>query len=54
MGGFGDVEGECKFSDYFPLEREKEFLSLGWLSFNGRRADINPKIISLDEVEVVG
>lgn len=48
-----DIEGECKFSDYFPVKGPKEFLSLGWLSYTGERADINPKIIDLDEVEIV-
>lgn len=46
-----DIEGECRFSDYFPVEGPKEFLSLGWLSSTGERADINPQIISLTELE---
>lgn len=48
-----DIEGECRFSDYFPVKGPKEFLSLGWLSYNGERADINPKIIGLEEIEIV-
>lgn len=46
-----DIEGECKFSDYFPTSGPKEFLSLGWLSYTGERADINPVI--LDNKDVV-
>jgi len=48
-----EIEGECRFSDYFPISGQKEFLSLGWLSMNGERADINPMIISIKEVEIV-
>lgn len=48
-----DIEGECRFSDYFPVKGSKEFLSLGWLSHTGKRADINPKIISLKQIEIV-
>jgi hypothetical protein len=48
-----DIEGECKFSDYFPTDGIKEFLSLGWLSRTGERADINPKFIDQSEVEIV-
>jgi hypothetical protein len=48
-----EIEGECSFSDYFPTTGPKEFLSLGWLSLTGKRADINPKIISLEEIEIV-
>ena len=47
-----DIEGECRFSDYLPIEGPKEFLSLGWLSYNGKRADINPQIISHKEIEI--
>lgn len=48
-----DIEGECRFSDYFPARGPKEFLSLGWLSYTGERADINPRIISLKKVEII-
>lgn len=49
-----DIEGECSFSDYFPINKEpKEFLSLGWLSSNGKRADINPIIIKNEQVEII-
>lgn len=47
-----DIEGECRFSDYLPIRGPKEFLSLGWLSYNGERADINPQILSLKEVKM--
>lgn len=48
-----EIEGECRFSDYFPIKGPKEFLSLGWFSYNGKRGDINPKIISLHDVKIV-
>lgn len=47
-----EIEGECRFSDYFPIEGTKEFLSLGWLSETGKRADINPIYIDTSEVEL--
>jgi len=46
-----DIEGKCRFSDYLPTEETKEFLSLGWLSETGKRADINPIHIDTAEVE---
>ncbi len=54
VGSPGEIEGECRFSDYFPVSGPKEYLSLGWLAKNGERADINCQIIRSDEVEVVG
>ena len=50
VGGFKDVEGEVSFSDYEPAEGEKEILSLGFLSFTGKRADIQCKLISMEDV----
>lgn len=47
-----DIEGECSFSDYVSKEGN-EMLSLGFLSYNGRRADVHVKKINLEEVEVV-
>lgn len=48
-----DIEGECYFSDYFPTTGPKEFLSLGWLTRNKERADINCQIISLDKIKII-
>ena len=48
-----DIEGEAYFSDYFPADGTKEFLSLGWLSRTRARADINPVLIPHDDVELV-
>jgi len=48
-----EIEGECRFSDYFPTAGSKEFLSLGWLSMTGKRADINPVIIDLEDVKLL-
>ncbi|PIQ73799.1 hypothetical protein COV58_00580 [Candidatus Roizmanbacteria bacterium CG11_big_fil_rev_8_21_14_0_20_36_8] len=45
-----DIEGKCRFSDYFPVAGEKEFLSLGWLSKNGKRADIHCTQIDLESI----
>lgn len=53
VGSYQDIEGEARFSDYFPVEGEKEFLSLGWMSRTGERADINPTIIDISEVELI-
>lgn len=48
-----DIEGECRFSDYFPVSGEKEYLSLGWVVRTGKRVDINAKIIRLEDVKIV-
>ena len=48
-----EIEGECKFSDYYPTNGQKEMLSLGWLSKNNQRADINCQIISLSSVKII-
>ena len=52
VGGPNDVEGEASFSDYFPVGGPKEFLSLGWLSETGERADINCKIVDVKDIQV--
>lgn len=48
-----EIEGECKFFDYYPTTGQKEMLSLGWLSKNNQRADINCQIISLSSVKII-
>jgi len=48
-----DIEGECRFSDYFPINGPKEFLSLGWLVRTGERADLNCQIIDVKEIEFI-
>lgn len=51
--GYPDtIEGEVNFSDYFPVDGEKEFLSLGWIVRTAQRADVNPKILSPDAVSI--
>ncbi len=56
---FGDIksiEGEVEFSDYYPedeTESGKEFLSVGFLMYSGERADLNPTLLDLAEVEVL-
>ena len=47
-----DIEGECSFSDYIS-EVGSEMLSLGFLSYNGKRADVHVKKINLEEVEII-
>lgn len=45
-----DIEGECRFSDYFSTHGVKEMLSLGWLVETGERADVLSLLIDLQEV----
>lgn len=47
-----DIEGECRFSDYFPIDGTKEFLSLAWITETGKRADINPIFIDTNKVDL--
>lgn len=53
VGSPMDIEGECRFSDYFPESGPKEYLSLGWLMRTGERADINCTIIDFTELSIV-
>lgn len=46
-----DIEGECKFSDYVSAD-ETEMFSLGWLSYDGKRADSLMKKIDLENVQI--
>lgn len=48
-----DIEGECRFSDYIPVNGDKEFLSLGWLARTGKRADIHCTLIDLSCISSV-
>jgi hypothetical protein len=48
-----EIEGECHFSDYFPVSGPKEFLSLGWLMVTNERADINCQIIDQNNVKIL-
>ena len=48
-----ESEGECRFSDYYPISGEKEMLSLGWLSKNNQRADIYCQFIDLSNVKII-
>jgi hypothetical protein len=52
----GDIkitEGEVRFTDYFPVDGSKEFLSLGNYMINGKRGDLNPKLIEVEDIEIV-
>jgi len=53
VGKPNEIEGECRFSDYFPVSGPKEFLSLGWLMASGERADINCQIIDVNNVKIL-
>ena len=53
VGGLLDMEGECKFSDYVNSEDENDCLSLGSISYDGRRADVNAKTLSINDINVI-
>jgi hypothetical protein len=48
-----DIEGECRFSDYFPTTGLKAFLSLGWLTYTNERADLYCEIIDPKNIVIV-
>lgn len=52
IGTIDDIEGEVKFSDYFPANNEKEFLSLGWIMKTGKRADVNPFFLEQEKIDI--
>lgn len=53
VGSNLEIEGECRFSDYFPIEKgKKEFFSLGWLSYNGKRADLWSELVDVHVIVV--
>lgn len=51
-GDYTMIEGEARFSDYMPKD-ETEILSLGWLSYTGKRADINPRKIETADIRLL-
>ncbi|MFA5025794.1 MAG: hypothetical protein WC503_04775 [Candidatus Shapirobacteria bacterium] len=53
VGGLLDMEGECKFSDYVNIDDSDDFLSVGWLSYNNHRADVNAFTISIDNLNII-
>lgn len=53
VGGLLDMEGECKFSDYVNIDNSDDFLSVGWLSYNNHRADVNAFTISIDNLKII-
>lgn len=50
MGAIGDIEGECSFTDYAPIDGSKEMLSLGIISDTHERADVYCKLIPLSNI----
>lgn len=48
-----DIEGEVRFSDYFPTEGNKAFLSLGWLVRTNKRADILCNLVNLNTITMI-
>ena len=50
VGDWNSIEGEVKFSDYVPVDRSNELLSLGWIVRTGERAGVNPKQITIEEI----
>lgn len=53
IGTIKDIEWEVEFSDYFPVDWSKEFLSLWFEKFSWERADINPILIDLNEIKLI-
>jgi hypothetical protein len=53
VGDWKTIEGEVKFSDYVPEADSSELLSLGWIVKTGKRADVNPKEISIQDISVI-
>lgn len=51
-GDYNSIEGEVKFSDYVPEDGASELLSLGWIVRTGERADVNPKELKINDVEI--
>jgi hypothetical protein len=51
-GDWKVIEGEVKFSDYVPSDGSDELLSLGWIVKTGKRADVNPKGISIQDISI--
>lgn len=45
-----EVEGECKFSDYESIDPSRDMISLGWISFTGKRADVHATIIDRNSI----
>lgn len=52
VGSHKDIEGECRFSDYESKDGTKKMLSLGWLSYTGRRADVLANLIDIADITV--
>lgn len=48
---YNDIEWEVKFSDYVPKEWD-DFLSLGWIVYWNKRADIHPSLISIYDIKI--
>ncbi|MDA1079124.1 MAG: hypothetical protein O2840_00315 [bacterium] len=51
-GNYQSIEGEVKYSDYVPEDGANELLSLGWIVRTGKRADDNPKELSIEDVKL--
>lgn len=49
-GDYQSIEGEVKFSDYMSTDGSNDMLSLGWIVRTGERADLNPKLIALEDI----
>jgi hypothetical protein len=52
IGGVNDIEGECSFSDFAPVDGSKAMLSLGIISATGQRADVYCELIALSDITV--
>lgn len=47
-----DGESEVRFSDYIPVDGSNEILSLGWMCWSGKRADLHCKVIDISEISI--
>jgi carbonic anhydrase len=53
IGGLLDIEGECMFSDYVNQNDSDDCLSLGWISYDGRRADVNSHNLLIEDINII-
>lgn len=53
VGGLLDIEGECQFSDYVNIDDPDDCLSLAWIAYDGRRSDVNPRTINIQDINIL-
>lgn len=50
IGSPREVEGECKFSDYESTDPSHDMLSLGWMSYTAKRADVHATKVKINTI----